>query len=1113
MTIIDNSAGGVWSTGSYSSDNGTSTWKGSWTSTSTDPQITITSYNAVSSNANNTYLLQNSTGYIGSSSNKNGTFAISISSGYRITGYEIIFENVNTDGSHNQTITPNGGDAAIAEGTESATASISNLNTRSTKFVLTGENTLAKVTKFTITYTTAADAGGGTWSSGVASTEVGGSGNYYSNCWYLKLTTPDVDDVFFDEFELSFASDGSADDDIDSYLAFTYDKFTGQYNHAANEFIAISDNSISGNSSSTANTVTFTFTDMVRMNGNVPVYVCFVSKNPDGTYNLQKKGIAVKNTTSDGNMYFCNGSSYTTTESNSSSNYQCHYTCSYTSTYDYAQTSGDYHLWSGINYADRTSGGAISISYMKYTAPGTSGQYVHFDQLSLSMRNSDVVANTYLLLSTECLTGSGVSTSTEFDASRFTAISTNKIPTANYGKVFTFAFDSDSYLDGGATYYVYMGTKTDGGKFCLQKYGIYINHTMITKTGFAYSSALTTSSATTNNAWQAIYYSSKCTFADQKVTVNIQEAGTTIRTKTLYTNEDITLETALNIPSVFTVTPSSISHSAGSSTQDVTIAAPFSPSTTPATETSKVYFVKLNGYYAGGSDGKTLSSTTDMSVNDRWTMGGNYYDGYTFYNLGQEKYLSVSNSDNSQGTFVEEASAAKFIAGTNSTGFGFRLLGSRFCYLNDYGNNNVLSTWKNASAATAEGSRVVIEDPLVSLYTDFDTLYNDIYIYTGTAVGKYHHDSYTQDGIDEELSAAETAYTDKNANDFIESFLTLSEIRYGWEINEVPTEKFYRFRNGDNYMCNVANGNVRTVTDDDSDASTIFYLDENSYLIAYADGYGFNYGYCKAVSPGIFNSFDFSESSTLGKYLIHANAGTGDAKYSDRYITVDGESLAQGQGKWRISEVTDIPVTFKAAGLGYATFCSPVDVKIPAGVSAYVSKINWETNKISLFSIENTTDDDGDVVIPANTAVMLYKDGLEIDTDVDFEISSNYSGEEITGNGFYGTTAAEAMTDGNTYYSLRAWKADGADTPSKVGFTAKTSGETLAGFKGWICHEEEESARNFTIVFGGDSNPTGIVEALGLEDANVEIYDLNGRKLSEYKKGINIVNGKKVMVK
>ena len=38
----------------------------------------------------------------------------------------------------------------------------------------------------------------------------------------------------------------------------------------------------------------------------------------------------------------------------------------------------------------------------------------------------------------------------------------------------------------------------------------------------------------------------------------------------------------------------------------------------------------------------------------------------------------------------------------------------------------------------------------------------------------------------------------------------------------------------------------------------------------------------------------------------------------------------------------------------------------------------------------------------------------------------------------------------------------------------------------------------------------GIVEALGLENDNVEIYDLNGRKLSSYQNGINIVNGKKV---
>lgn len=255
VTIINDAAGGQWPNGSYSSDNGGSTWKSSWTTTSTTPQITVSA---------NTYLLQNSTGYIGSSASKTGNYSISINDGYLITGYEIVFENVNTDGSHNQTITPNGRGSFTATGTASATATVTGLTTQAAHFTLTGENTYAKVTKFTVTYINSSS-----WSSGV--TGVGGSGNYYSTTWYLYLTTPNVNDIFLDNFTLGFASDGRADTELETYLAFTQEKFSEQNNHKASEFLAISSNSISGHSSATANIKAFNFNETVRLNGNTTV--------------------------------------------------------------------------------------------------------------------------------------------------------------------------------------------------------------------------------------------------------------------------------------------------------------------------------------------------------------------------------------------------------------------------------------------------------------------------------------------------------------------------------------------------------------------------------------------------------------------------------------------------------------------------------------------------------------------------------------------------------------------------------------------------------------------------------------------------------------------------
>ena len=486
FTIIDNESGGVWPNGSYSNTNTntSSNWQVGWTSTSTSPQITVST---------TTYLMNNSTGQI-ATGGSSAVYTISITGGY-ITGYDITFSNVNTNGENDQTITPSeGGSAATAEGANSATVNVTGLHVGSTTFTLSGNNTYASVTSFKVYYETSTS---GTWSSGVPAADITA---HYSTIWYVKLTSPNYWDVFFDTFELTHKSDGSSDFDGNTYLAFTYNKFSEQNNHKANEFIAISSNYSSRSSS--VNTVSYTFPEKVRLNGGETVYVCFVSSNGDGTYNLQKRGIGVKSTTTNGTLYFCNSNTYTTSESNTSS-FQCHYTCNYTTTYDYPAT----RIWSGINNGDKTSGGVIAISYMKYTSPGTEGQYLHFDKFSLSLRNSSVEANTYLLFSTHCLTATGVTTETEFTPDNFTAISTNCVPSADYGKVFTFSFDSDSYLAAGQTYYVYMGVKSNGN-YCLRKYGLYINHEMSGgDTGFESSTALETAAATTNNKWQAIYYS------------------------------------------------------------------------------------------------------------------------------------------------------------------------------------------------------------------------------------------------------------------------------------------------------------------------------------------------------------------------------------------------------------------------------------------------------------------------------------------------------------------------------------------------------------------------------------------------------------------------------
>ena len=258
----------------------------------------------------------------------------------------------------------------------------------------------------------------------------------------------------------------------------------------------------------------------------------------------------------------------------------------------------------------------------------------------------------------------------------------------------------------------------------------------------------------------------------------------------------------------------------------------------------------------------------------------------------------------------------------------------------------------------------------------------------------------------------------------------------------------------------------------------------------------------------LIQGVSFEGTADVEQFGLSSSAGIANHKplYPESATSIKRADAQSGEGShWLLTKLTQIPFTFNSNALGYATFNCPVDVQVPDDVDAYVCRRNG--TQLTLFKIENITtkdDDDNDVpTIPANTPVLLYNSNYTKNPTVQFKTTTLDEEVEVEGNGFYGTVGAKAYDESYSWYSLQK-------SGDNMGFFKKSSG-TLNGFKAWV-RVSDTSARQLTIVFDGESDPTGIVEALGLEDENVEIFDLNGRKLSSYQKGINIVNGKKVMV-
>jgi len=171
---------------------------------------------------------------------------------------------------------------------------------------------------------------------------------------------------------------------------------------------------------------------------------------------------------------------------------------------------------------------------------------------------------------------------------------------------------------------------------------------------------------------------------------------------------------------------------------------------------------------------------------------------------------------------------------------------------------------------------------------------------------------------------------------------------------------------------------------------------------------------------------------------------------------------------------------------GYSTLWVPFPVTIPYGVEAYTGTINY-TGWLHLNAIED--------VIPANTAVVLKNAG-----DYTFNITDDV--DAISGNVLQGSNG-NVTGDGSSYYVL----AKPAD--KEIGFYLVGDGVRVPANKAYLNTDAE--VRGFTFVFD-DDDATGINSPLLTSpEEEGQVYNLAGQRISKLQKGINIINGKKVL--
>lgn len=214
-------------------------------------------------------------------------------------------------------------------------------------------------------------------------------------------------------------------------------------------------------------------------------------------------------------------------------------------------------------------------------------------------------------------------------------------------------------------------------------------------------------------------------------------------------------------------------------------------------------------------------------------------------------------------------------------------------------------------------------------------------------------------------------------------------------------------------------------------------------------------------------------------YLQTAN----DFKDDTRYVRLNftrGSNV--GVGGIAIEKDLDA-VTIGNAG--YTTYVTKHNVSFPAEVEAYIATtVNGAQEYVTLTQVNSA---------PRGTALVLKNEGT-------FTLSPTASPEDVSDNILLASDGT-IEGDGSTIFAL--------GNKSGVGFYLVANGQTVPAGKAYL--SVPAAVKGFLAFDFGNTDAIKTVQGAGLKDA--AIFNLAGQRMSRMHRGVNLVNGKKIILK
>ncbi len=545
---------------------------------------------------------------------------------------------------------------------------------------------------------------------------------------------------------------------------------------------------------------------------------------------------------------------------------------------------------------------------------------------------------------------------------------------------------------------------------------------------------------------------------------------------------------------------------------------PFTVSTDYANATWYYMTIRSNNQeYVARSENApyTNSKTVTAGDNGLWAFKGNVFDGIQVINKGAGDGYTLGYAGTTTGANVSMAEGETTWTIEEGNG-GFILGQGGNAYAHDY-HYDKLQIWNDAAAATDAGSAFnvfTVEELTNTQKTALQTLIDQADTYkAGTTVGYYTEASVAN--LATPLENANTALSSNSLEEVLNATTALQAAINNLELILPEKGKFYRFKHptADAYMLSdVYSGDAKYLAMgalESNKVSSVFYYGEDGTLLSYANGrYLSDAGQsssdwtCLAVGTK-GNAATFGKGSAVGRVGFYVGSASNRAYYSgnanDGYVNAGGSFGSNAGYDWVVEEVTYLPVAMNTT-YGYATLCSPVALSTYQWNSTSAYRVKAYTGTLSDNVLTLTRIDEADGVIPANTPVVLEY-VADIENGYVYLAVSN-SDKEAIASDLIGTAAAVVNPKAGTEYTLQGHNGG-------VAFKQYT-GDNLTGFKAYLVVESQAQA--IRIRKGSEEGTTSIENAqLTMDNENVVIYDLQGRRVEKMEKGIYIVNGKKII--